>query len=228
MAKLGTTSKLRARGPGDRSAAAQALVGAAVDALREEGFAGASARTIASRAGCNQGLVFYHFGSVANLLLAALDHVSEQRFAGYEAVVDAASGPTELVDAAARIFRDDLDGGHVAVLVEMIAGASSTPGLGDEIAKRIAPWQDFARHAVERFVGDSAVASLMPAAEVAHVVVALYLGLEMLARLDGDRAPALALFERAAKLAPLLSSMTRTGGVNQVMDTGPESQGEEP
>jgi AcrR family transcriptional regulator len=37
------------------------------------GFAGASAREIARRADCNQALVFYHFGSVTELLLAGLD-----------------------------------------------------------------------------------------------------------------------------------------------------------
>ena len=48
-----------------------ALVAGAIEALREVGFAGASAREIAGRADCNQGLVFYHFGSVTELLLAA-------------------------------------------------------------------------------------------------------------------------------------------------------------
>src|ERR1700733_11435946 len=75
-----------------------ALVRGAIAALKEEGFAGASARAIARRAGCNQGLVFYHFGSVANLLLAALDAVSETRRAHYQEAVDRATGIVELVD----------------------------------------------------------------------------------------------------------------------------------
>jgi hypothetical protein len=40
--------------------------------------------------------------------------------------------------------------------------------------------------------------------EIAHAIVALYLGLEMLASLDGDRAAALALFDRAQRTASLL------------------------
>ena len=95
----------------------------AIAALKEEGFAGASAREIARRAGCNQGLVFYHFGSVANLLLAALDDVSETRHVHYQAAVDRADGIGELVDAAEAVFEEDLDAGHIAVLAEMIAGA---------------------------------------------------------------------------------------------------------
>ena len=79
MARSGTKPAVgRPASPGARETR-EALVRGAVAALIEEGFAGASAREIARRAGCNQGLVFYHFGSVANLLLAALDEVSETR-----------------------------------------------------------------------------------------------------------------------------------------------------
>jgi hypothetical protein len=48
---------------------------------------------------------------------------------------------------------------------------------------------------------------MVGAEEAAHAVVALYLGLELLAHLDGDRAPALALFDQARRLAPLLALM---------------------
>src|SRR5579863_7174517 len=93
-----------------------ALVRGAIEALCHEGFSGASAREIARRAGCNQGLVFYHFGSVTNLLLAALDDVSATRHTHYQAAVDRAEGLGELVDAAEAVFEEDLDAGHIAVL----------------------------------------------------------------------------------------------------------------
>jgi AcrR family transcriptional regulator len=187
----------------------RALVAAAVDALRENGFGGASAREIAQRAGCNQGLVFYHFGSVVNLLLAALDDVSSARLAQYEEAVAAPPGLAGLIDAARAVFEEDLRAGYIAVLAEMMAGASSTPGLGAEVANRIAPWRAFAADAVRRsmagtVLADTALAELAPPEEVAHGIVALYLGLEMLAHLDGDASPALALFDRAGRLAGLL------------------------
>ena len=65
-----------------------ALVAAAIATLRDSGFAAASARRIAAEAGCNQALIFYHFGSVTELLLAALDAVSERRMAAYRGVLD--------------------------------------------------------------------------------------------------------------------------------------------
>ena len=110
------------------------LIYAAVETLRDHGYAGASARVIADRAGVNQGLIFYHFDSVTGLLLAALDSVSDLRQARYGAAMDGVNSPAELVGVASSIFREDLDAGHVAVLVAMIAGAATVPGLGEEVA----------------------------------------------------------------------------------------------
>jgi AcrR family transcriptional regulator len=185
------------------------LVAGAIEALREVGFAGASAREIAGRAGCNQALVFYHFGSVTELLLAALDDVSARRLAAYADIVDQATTLTDLIDSARAIFSEDLDAGHVTVLVEMITGAQSTPGLGEQVAARLAPWRDFAESAVHKALVGSPVALVLPAKELAHAVMAGFLGLELLASLDGDRAAALTLFDRARLIAGFLDL---TGG----------------
>jgi AcrR family transcriptional regulator len=188
----------------------RALVEAAVDVLRHQGFAAATARTIATRAGCNQGLVFYHFGSVVNLLLAALDEVSDQRRQRYEEALAGVDRPSELVELAARVFSEDLDTGDAALLVEMVAGATSTPGLGTEIKARMEPWTQFALSALDQTFGKSPLAQVVAPAEIAHAVVALYLGLELLSHLDGNRSPALALFDRARQLASLADLMTGT------------------
>jgi AcrR family transcriptional regulator len=212
VAKSGAPSRLAGTTTLDRSAdTRRALVEAAVETLKEAGYAGASARAIAERAGSNQGLVFYHFGSVANLLLAALDVVSADRLAQYQAAVEEVGSPAELVEVAATVFSQDLDAGYVTVLVEMIAGASSTPGLGAEVAARIGPWFAFAEQAIDTTLGSSPLASLLPTGDLAYAVVALYLGLEMLSHLDGDRTRAMALFSHARNMAGLLEALTGSG-----------------
>lgn len=199
MARAGKASEVS--GASERShATRQALVDAAIETLKELGFAGASAREIAKRAGCNQALVFYHYGSVVNLLLAGLDHVSSQRLARYQPLVESARSLAELVDVAATIFREDLEGGHMKVLAEAIAGTSSTPGLAAEVTKRIEPWRTFAVDAIGRVLVETPLAQVVNVDALAHAVVALYLGLEMLAQLDGDPAPAQTLFDQAATL----------------------------
>src|SRR5215831_20795680 len=96
----------RPRGAAETRAA---LISGAITALREVGFAGASARQIAQRAGCNQALIFYHFGSLVDLLLAALEDISAQRMAAYRGLLDHSGTLTELVDSARSIFVEDLD-----------------------------------------------------------------------------------------------------------------------
>jgi AcrR family transcriptional regulator len=208
MAKSGAPSNVAVKGGARSAETRRLLIDAAVDVLKSEGYVGASARAIAERAGSNQGLIFYHFGSVANLLLAALDSVSTARMAQYGTSVATVGSPTELVDRATDIFRSDLDAGYITVLVEMIAGSSSTPGLGAEVAARIGPWKEFAQAAIESSLGDSPLAQVLPSKDVAYAIVALYLGLEMLSHLDGDRQPALSLFAHARQLAGLFQAMT--------------------
>jgi AcrR family transcriptional regulator len=212
MAKSGAPSNATAQGSERSAATKRQLVDAAVETLKIDGYAGASARTIAQRAGANQGLIFYHFGSVANLLLAALDSVSAERLDRYEAEVAGVTSPSQLVEVAEAIFRRDLDAGYITVLVEMIAGTSATPGLGPEVAARIQPWRSFAQSSVEASLGASSLTSILPARDIAHAIVALYLGLEMLSHLEGDAEPAFALFARAKHIAPLLESFTTTAG----------------
>ncbi|WP_165845793.1 TetR/AcrR family transcriptional regulator [Streptacidiphilus pinicola] len=178
----------------------EALVEGALATLREKGYAHASAREIAGRAGCNQALIFYHFGSVDGLLLAALDRVAELRRVRYQALVDESRNLKELVAAARTVFAEDLELGHTAVLVEMITAAQANAALRPEVAARLRPWRGFAAEALR----GTPAALLGRPEELAHGVVAMFLGLELLAVLDDDPAPADALFERAGSLSSLL------------------------
>jgi len=211
MAKSGRSTSV-VDGDSPRSTATRSqLVAAAIESLRTDGFAGSSARSIAERAGVNQGLVFYHFGSVANLLLAALDSVSARRLERYGEAMENVGSPAELVDVAAAIFREDLDAGYVGVLVALIAGASSTPGLGPEVSARLGSWFTFAERAVTGIIGPP-LDSLLPPGDIAYAIVALYLGLEMLTHLDGDRGRALGLFAHAGGLVGFVQALTTTNG----------------
>lgn len=210
MAKPGPRRAVSGGGGQGRAAGTRAaLVRAAIVALREVGFAGASAREIARRAGCNQASVFYHFGGVTDLLLAALDEVSAQRLAVYRDLMERADAIPDLVGSGRAIFVEDLDAGHVAVLLEMISGAQSTPGLGEQVSDRLAPWREFAESAVRKAFAATPVAVVMPAALIAHAVLAGFLGLELLANLDGDRTKGLALFDQAGLVAELMAGGRR-------------------
>jgi AcrR family transcriptional regulator len=191
------------QGPATRAA----LIAGAIQTLRETGFAGASARQIARRASCNQALIFYLFGSVPDLLIAALEEVSAQRMAAYQGLLEHTGSIAGLVSAARAVFTEDLAAGHVTVLVEMISGAQSVPGLGDRIRACLEPWREFAQTAMRDVLASSPVP--VPAEQAAHAVVAGILGLELLAHLDGDQESALAVFDQARAAGELLDRASR-------------------
>lgn len=179
------------------------IVEAALQTLRTRGFAGASAREIAKAGGFNQALIFYHFGSVQNALLAGLDVVSERRMRAYRPAFEAAATLPELAELAGRIYREDLENGYVTVLVEMVAGAVSRPELGREVAERLEPWLGMVEAKVGSLIEGSLLAPLIPARDIAFAVVALYLGVDMLSDLDQDRARAESLLQLGGRVAPL-------------------------
>jgi AcrR family transcriptional regulator len=192
-----------------RDQARSRIVDAAIMALKQEGFAGASARTIAAIGGFSQSLIFYHFHSVNDLLLAALDRTSALRMERYRQAVDDAPSLPELVRIAQDIFKEDLDSGHITVLSGMIVGSSADKELGPKVAARMEPWVRFTEETVSRILSDSPLQTIVPARDVAFAIVSLYLGIELLTHLSADRSRADALFGSASALTAVFGQLVR-------------------
>jgi AcrR family transcriptional regulator len=184
------------------------LLDAACAVLREEGYSGASARAIATRAEANSALVFYHFGGVDQLLLAALDRSSAERMAMYREIAGRAKTLEELVEAALRIYRTDLERGYITEFSELVAAAVTKPELRTEIRDRAEPWIAFIEHEWNRVLGGSALGRLLPAREVAYGAITFYLGVNLFSVLDEDRTRTEAVFELAGELAPRARLLT--------------------
>jgi AcrR family transcriptional regulator len=182
------------------------LAEAALETLQEEGYAGTTARAIASRAGVNQALVFYHYGGVDELLLAALDISAGERLARYTAAMADAETTAAKIAAARTLYREDLAGGHVTVIAELVAASSASPALRPKLLERMAPWRELVAEVLREVADDSPLAQLVPIDDVAGALVALYLGLNLLSRLDPASAEADSLFDVMERVAPLLQS----------------------
>jgi len=189
------------------------ILDAAFATVRREGYARTSARSIARAGGFNQALVFYHFGSVNDLLLAALDRVSAQRMERYRELLATAKGPADLIPMLQPLYLEDVESGHSTVLAELFAASSGNEGLRKEMLRRMQPWLDFTESVIRGFLEVSPLASLIDARAAASALLAMYVGIDLLAHLDGDRSRASAIFDAgertAALLQPLLSSTTR-------------------
>jgi AcrR family transcriptional regulator len=180
---------------------------AALETLKQRGFAGSSAREIARIGGFNQALIFYHFGDVHTALLAALDLVSARRMASYGSRFEQARTIPELAALARSIYAEDLENGYVTVLGEMVAGGVSDAELGGAVVARLKPWIEMVADKLRELLDGSPLAPMLPAQELAFAIVASYLGVDMLSHLEGERARAESLLQLAERFAPLLGAL---------------------
>jgi len=200
----GRSQSQDASGP---SATKLRIVEAALQTLKTKGFAGASARVIAHEGGFNQALIFYHFGSVRTVLLAALDLISERRMNEYGPVFEAAATAPELARLARRIYDDDLERGNITALGEMVGGGVSDPALGAEVAARIEPWIEMVQRKLEQLLAGSPLIALASPRDLAFGIVAAYFGIDMLSHLQRDRSRAESLLDLATRLAALADAV---------------------
>jgi AcrR family transcriptional regulator len=182
------------------------IVEAALRTLQTSGFAGTSARAIAREGVFNQALIFYHYGSVRNLLLAVLDLISERRMQEYGPAFERASSAPELAQLAREIYASDLERGYITVLGEMVGGGVSDPTLGAEVAARIEPWIDMVERKLEALLQGTPLLALAAPRDVAFALVALYFGVDMLSHLQGDRTRAESLLDLATRLSTLAAA----------------------
>lgn len=182
------------------------MIEAATETLKQEGFAGASSRAIARTGSFNQALIFYHFGSLDALLLAALERTSLQRLAIYRERLSATATVPELLVELASLNEDDRASGHMTVVSQMVAGSLSRPELAPSVLEQMEPWLALAEATITRLLPP-----FVPAADLAYAALSFYLGVNLLSTLDPDDRRLEALLGHATTLTPLLQVASRLG-----------------
>lgn len=206
-----TARARRGRGRAHSTATPLRIIAATLAALAENGYAGTTARVIAARGGVPVGLIFYHFGTVDDLLLAVLDHTSAARLPEWnEALAEVDDLPT-LVERMQHLYAEDLASGHAIAVRELVTNAGFSERLGPALASRMEPWLALAESVVARVLGGSPLAGLVGPRDLAVAAVALYLGLDTVSRLSGETTTAETLFAAGLALAPLLASRAGPG-----------------
>jgi AcrR family transcriptional regulator len=194
------------------------IIQAALDTVREEGFADTTARSIARRGGFNQALIFYHFGSVDELLAAAFARVSEHQVARYREAVTEVGSLADLVAIARRLHDEDMADGSVTAVTQLMAAATDGERAAT-LLDRFDEWIALVEEALDRAEAGSPLASAVPAREAAYAIASMFLGIELLSRLDPRRSEADAVFSMMETMAglidqlgPVLLTMTQPGG----------------
>lgn len=162
----------------------QKLLEGALRTLTEQGIAKTSARTIAAAAGVNQALVFYHFGSVDELLAAACRHGSEQRVSRYRERLDAVSSLAELLEFGREMHEEERAAGHVAVLGQLLAGAQTQPRLAPATAAGLALWIEEIEKVLVRVLSATPLGEFADPAGLARAVAASFVGIELYEGVD--------------------------------------------
>ena len=217
MARSGPKSSGAKRAPasskGGRGANSEAtrekLLDAAIATLVDDGYSGASARAISGRAGCNQAVIYYHFGSVDDLLSQAVNRSGRTRLARYREVMDDLTDPTEIITAWHDLHREDIEIGHVPALVELLGGVASSETLREGLSEAVQPSMEFITETIDRVVKAAGLDGVVPVEAAADAVFSLFLGVEMLTHVDGDTERPDKLFAAgqgfANQAAPLLA-----------------------
>ena len=191
----------------DRTRAA--LLEAAAGTLREEGLAGLSARHVAARAGLNQALIFYHFGSLTHLLDAACRAAVDASIHDYQEQFAAAGTFGELLAIGRELHQRERAAGNVAMMAQLMAGAQGNNQLAATARYCLARWNDELEAVVTRLLERSALAGLLDPAGLTRVISSGFLGLELYEGVD------------AAAAQHALNTLQRLGDLVEIVDELP-------
>jgi AcrR family transcriptional regulator len=109
------------------------ILGAAVDCLVKHGYAGASTLAIQAKAGVSRGRLLHHFPSRESLLVAAAQHLAEDRLAQterrvIEQLADMPEGPRR-VDRCIDLLWETFHEPHFWAAMELWIAARTNPAL---------------------------------------------------------------------------------------------------
>jgi AcrR family transcriptional regulator len=206
-------SSQNGRSAGSSEATRTRIVEATLATIRTEGILGASARAIARTGSFNQASIYYHFGSINDVVIAAVQHMSRERLARYEHRLARVSSLPELVQIAAELHQEDVSSGTIKVLSQVMAGAAGDQGFAKEMADTFDPWVEVVSRALHRALDASPLGSALPIDDLAYAVSALFVGVELLGELRDEGTHTARLFAAFEGMAHLVDSVLRTGPV---------------
>lgn len=191
------------------------LLTATIEVLAGPGIAGLSARSVATAAEANQALIFYHFGSIAELVGEATRRNAAETVERYRAAMAAAGSLTDLFEVGRRLHAAESARGTVRVMAQLLAAAQSDEQYAAPARDCLEIWFAAVRAAVERLLARSPLQQLVNADDFSRAVGAAFLGLELYEGVDPEGANR--AMDSVASLGVLLDVLDGLGPVERKM-----------
>ena len=160
------------------------LLDAAASTLRDVGIAGLSARTIATTAGVNQALIFYHFKTVSDLVIAATMRAVDESLAYYRSEFARVGSLADLLALGRRLHERERDLGNVQMMAQLMAGAQQDQGLAKGARYALRVWSEEIELVVRRVLTGSPLELIADPSGLARAVSASFIGLELYEGVD--------------------------------------------
>lgn len=164
------------------------LLTAAAETLRDDGITGLSARVIASRAGVNQALIFYHYGTVSALVAAATRAAVDERVALYRNDFAGIGSLPELLSLGRALHEREREAGNVRMMAQLMAGAQQDAELAEAARYAMRVWSDEVEGVLRRVLAPSPLALIAQPAGLAMAVSASFIGIQLVDGVDPDGA----------------------------------------
>ena len=180
----------------------------AIETLRERGIAGTSARAIAAASGVNQALIFYHFGSVEDLVDVACREATSERVALYRSRFAAAESLRGLLQVGREIRDAERGAGNVMALAQVLAGAQQDERLAAAARDTLGMWITEIEEALTRIIANTPIADVADPAGLAQGVAASFIGIVLYEGVHpAGAAAALDTLEQLAVLSEVMDDL---------------------
>jgi AcrR family transcriptional regulator len=184
------------------------LLDGAMETLRTIGIAGISARTIAAAAGVNQALVFYHFGSVDQLIDAACRDGASARVQTYREQFAEVTSLRELLTLGRDLHAQERVSGNVTVMAQILAGAQQDPKLAAGGRHALTLWVNEIETVLDRLLRNNPVAAVIDIPGLARGIAAAFIGIELYDGVDPASAEqALSALEQLSVLVEVVEDL---------------------